>query len=230
MLVKQGARIGAIDSHGDSAVSIAAISGHTLALELLIRRGAEPARPRLDGRLPIHRAAHNGYADCVRALRASGSPLDVLDALGLSPLMESASGGYFDCLMVLIDLGASVDFQDPETSWTALLYAICAGELECVKELIGCGSSINLAESVNWTPLTAAASHGHSTVLRLLLDNGAAVDASEKKRNTTALMVAAQKGHVDIVELLLSSGASVTLADISDFTAADHAVECLERL
>jgi ankyrin repeat protein len=54
--------------------------------------------------------------------------------------------------------------------------------------------------------------HGHSDIVRLLLQNGAAVDAHENN-GRTPLIFASRRGHVDIVRSLLQGGAA---ADSSD--------------
>jgi ankyrin repeat protein len=61
------------------------------------------------------------------------------------------------------------------------------------------------------TPLVAAASEGHETTVKLLLDHGAAIDFVSN--SSTALIVAANRGHQNIVRLLLDNGANIDLSD-----------------
>lgn len=58
------------------------------------------------------------------------------------------------------------------------------------------------------TPLIAACRRGRTEIARLLLQSGAAVDATESK-GWTALHLACRRGHVDTVEILLAHGADV---------------------
>ncbi|PKK48533.1 hypothetical protein CI102_7934, partial [Trichoderma harzianum] len=57
-----------------------------------------------------------------------------------------------------------------------------------------------------------AASQGHESMVRLLLDNGADVMASDNA-GRTALSLAASNGHEAVVKLLLENGADITAKD-----------------
>lgn len=49
---------------------------------------------------------------------------------------------------------------------------------------------------------------GHLEVVKLLIQKGAMIDASEKNRNT-ALIWSASNGHIDVVKFLIDNGASI---------------------
>ena len=51
------------------------------------------------------------------------------------------------------------------------------------------------------TPLMVASANGHTQVVQLLLDNGAAIN-EKNKNNKTALMLAKEYGHTEVVQLL----------------------------
>ena len=53
-----------------------------------------------------------------------------------------------------------------------------------------------------------AAQEGHEEILRLLLENGADVNAKDRSKKT-ALHMAADKGHVSTLKLLLKNGADI---------------------
>eukprot|EP00959_Pyramimonas_sp_CCMP1952_P135689 2838829-Pyramimonas_sp.AAC.1 len=57
--------------------------------------------------------------------------------------------------------------------------------------LLGAGAEANAANNSGWTPLMFAASGGHLGTLKLLLEEGAAVNA-KNKYGVTALMATAQ--------------------------------------
>ena len=62
------------------------------------------------------------------------------------------------------------------------------------------------------TPLSQAAEKGHESIVKLLLERGAATDAKDKS-GWTPLSWAAEKGHKSIMQQLLESGASVKTKD-----------------
>jgi ankyrin repeat protein len=77
------------------------------------------------------------------------------------------------------------------------------------------------------TPLIAAACNGHINVVRLLLENGAAIDQGKSNDGATALHLSAHYGHAAVVRLLLQNGAAVNRksADNHQLTALMVAAE-----
>ncbi len=57
------------------------------------------------------------------------------------------------------------------------------------------------------TALMLAANSGNAEIVRLLIERGANINASENKKGQTALMWAAAEGHSEIVSLLIERGA-----------------------
>ena len=68
---------------------------------------------------------------------------------------------------------------------------------------------INAKDRNGWIALRAAVRFGHTETVKLLISNGADVNATYGLKNITALMAAVQRGHLEMVELLLSKGADV---------------------
>ena len=73
-----------------------------------------------------------------------------------------------------------------------------------------------------WTPLTVASEKGRHKIVELLLNNGAAIDKSDK-HGYTALMQASLNGHLDVVMLLVQHKADVHLKYSDGRTALDFA-------
>lgn len=85
--------------------------------------------------------------------------------------------------------------------------------------LIGRGAAIEAADNLfGMTALLAAASQNQTEALRVLLENGAKINARAKDRRT-ALMLAALLGHSDSLKLLLDRGAEVNAGDTAQSTA-----------
>lgn len=80
-----------------------------------------------------------------------------------------------------------------------------------MKDLLVCSrgaADINMRTQEGWTALHLAASYGHESVVRLLTEEGALIDAATNSHRT-ALQLAAEHGHLETVRNLLEAGANV---------------------
>ena len=102
---------------------------------------------------------------------------------------------------------------------TALMVAAFSSELTAVRKLIDKGAEINRSE---WTALHYAAAVGSVSIIRVLLEHSAYIDA-ESPNKTTPLMMAARGGHDKAVRLLLDEGADATLKNELGLEAIDFA-------
>jgi len=102
---------------------------------------------------------------------------------------------------------------------TALMLAAFLARDEMVEKLLEKGAEPN---GTGWTALHYAAINGSDSIVTLLLDHAAYIDA-EAPNKSTPLMLAARGGHVSTVRLLLLQGADATLKNEIGLTAADYA-------
>jgi ankyrin repeat protein len=96
-----------------------------------------------------------------------------------------------------------------------LMLAALKGHKNLVEKLIKKGADVN---KTGWTPLHYAASSGQLSIISLLLENSAYIDA-ESPNGTTPLMMAAMYGTPAAVKLLLQEGADVQLKNQQGLTA-----------
>ena len=100
--------------------------------------------------------------------------------------------------------------------------AAAAGGVATVRTLFDAKPSLVNAENIlGFTPLRLAVQYGHLEVVKLLLDNGAAVDDNAHD-GSTPLIIAAAGGYLDVVKLLLEKGANPT-AEASGLTPLRYA-------
>ncbi len=111
-----------------------------------------------------------------------------------------------------------VDATSPADE-TPLMMACLRGNIEWARRLLDSGAALN---RTGWTPLHYAASGSQTALVNLLLDRGAAIDASSPNRSTP-LMMAARYGASESAELLLARGADTKARNERDLTAADFA-------
>jgi ankyrin repeat protein len=83
-----------------------------------------------------------------------------------------------------------------------------AGNLEAVRSLLDGGVDLNTYYGAphGWSPLMAAAYHGHLAVVRLLVERGARLDAIQVDRWGTALDIAREAGRDEIAAYLAAAG------------------------
>ena len=92
---------------------------------------------------------------------------------------------------------------------TALVLAVKEGNIDPVKGLLAQGVSPDTRDGDGVPVLMWASEGGYAEIVKLLLDDGADVNAERTKDGTTVLMETAEEGHAGIVKLLLENGAEV---------------------
>jgi hypothetical protein len=105
---------------------------------------------------------------------------------------------------------------------TQLHFCARKGLISSVKRLLSIRNiNVNVKDDrFGWTPLHWAADNGHIEIARLLLRNGAEVNA-KSHGGSTPLHLAAWNGHIDILHLLVENGANLEAQD-DDGTRALH--------
>jgi ankyrin repeat protein len=149
------------------------------------------------------------------ALLAADPELDVFEAAAL---------GYVDRLRERLeaDPGAASSFS-PD-GFTALHFAAFFGKAEAARILLEHGASVDVYTRNPFAnqPLHAAAAGRHIEVSRVLIADGADVNATQHG-GFTPLHEAAQHGDVEMTELFLSAGADRTATTDAGETPADLA-------
>ena len=103
-------------------------------------------------------------------------------------------------------------------------FAAQDGDMLKVKELIEAGYPVNQFDEIGKTPLHYAAINEHMEVIRLLLDEGADVNAhKESYIGNTPLGEVAGSCSFDVAEILVEAGAVPTIPGWMQMTALHHA-------
>ncbi|MFZ2959557.1 MAG: ankyrin repeat domain-containing protein [Candidatus Ozemobacteraceae bacterium] len=120
-----------------------------------------------------------------------------------------------EAVSLLLENGIDVNVQSDngETILHRISYQISSNE-ELMSFLISKGAKIDIFDSEGATPLHNAAGH-HLAMVKLLLENGADVNAKKDGRECcgTPLHKAAKTGTPDIVDYLIQKGAQVNAID-----------------
>ena len=108
VLLEGGADVEAEGRGGNRALHIAAMNGHTAALELLLQRGADIGAIDGLGNLAHHHAANNGHTAALALLLERGAAVDAVNVWGYRALDRAAAGGHSDAVALLRTHGATM--------------------------------------------------------------------------------------------------------------------------
>ena len=163
----------------------ASLLGLTTVVRIMLTKGAD-----------VHNVSDSDYSWCTYLM---------------SPLHEAVARGHDSVVRLLLSHGAGIHTED----WldrTPLQVACEYGRLKTAELLLEEGADVNWPVNSSSehaaSPLQAAASHSDESLIMLLLDKGADIDAQSGFYGS-ALLRACFKGEEKIVNLLIDRGASV---------------------
>lgn len=227
-LLEQGIDVNVQDEQDHTALILAASNGHHQCVALLLEAGAK-ITSRFNPsyfRDALSWAIIKDSSHYLSLFLAAGGNPNGQDSNGKTPLKVAAQQASPDCLKLLLAAGAKPKLGS-DRGYDLLLSAVHKGNLACVQLLLDCGIRPNhtrkaaafaflnnLAATTTFSLAKAAASQGHSQVLRLLLVSGAQPNPKDDL-SYSPLMYAAMAGHVDACHTLLIWGATTTPAEMA---------------
>jgi len=171
---------------------------------------------------PIHDAARDGDLAGVQAELEKGVDVNAKSntgpTAGWNPLYFASRNGHKEVAELLLSNGADVNAKTDRGS-TPLLAAVQRGRKEIAELLIVNGADV---KDPNGALLYEAAGDGHTELTKLLIAEGAGLNAKDSS-GVTPLHEAAFKGHKKIVELLVAAGGDVNAIREDGYTPLDRA-------
>ena len=151
-----------------------------------------------ENRTLLHLAAANSNRKILELLVPAFDSVDCEDHYGFTPSFVAARGGFKENVEFLVSKGAKIEHR---TKPPPSLYSLMNSSALSI-------DPIERAKTAFWnsTMMHAAASGGHTAVIRALLKRNASF-REVNGVNLTAIQLAAQNGHLDVVQLLYNSGA-----------------------
>lgn len=177
--------------------------------------------------LPAHAGAYEDFFSAIQkddtrvmtTLLLRDFDPNTLDPNGMPALCLAIRDGSLKIAEMLLSLNKiKIELRSPQDE-NALMFAALGGHHALVNILIAKGADVN---KTGWTPLHYAATKGHVSIIKLLLEKHAYIDA-ESPNKTTPLMMAAMYGTLDAVKVLLEEGADSTMKNEQNMTALDFA-------
>jgi ankyrin repeat protein len=165
------------------------------------------------------RAVRGDNASSVRSLLKRGFDPNTRDEHGQTGLLIALREPSPKVVQALLESPqTNVDLANAKDE-TPLMLAAIKGQQDLVTQLLKRDAAVN---KTGWTPLHYAATSGQLTIMKVLLDNYAFIDA-QSPNGTTPLMMAAMYGSSEAVKLLLAEGADTAMKNQLGMTAVDFA-------
>lgn len=142
--------------------------------------------------------------------------LDPTGQTALHLALRADSASVVEALLAAPGIDVNVANSSGETP---LMMAALKGQLERCQQLLARGAAVNKS---GWTPLHYAATGPAPTIVQLLIDKGARIEAPSPNRSTP-LMMAAGYGAEANVDVLLGRGADPRARNELQLSAADFA-------
>ena len=208
-------------------------SGNEELVKLLLSHHADLSSKSSDGESPLHIAAVANKPDICSVLLDHGANPSEQDCQGDTPVHVAARNGYHKLLTVLTERGADIQARNLSGA-TALHIASEKNDTEAMLQLFAVGANPTISNYIGAHPIHLAAGMGYLEAVKLLLQNGADIDARYeskyfKKRVgnrewysirlvkpqnfVTALYVAERGGKTGVFDFLTQENAQVFEVD-----------------
>ena len=210
--LRAGARVGATELDGSTALHWSIRRNNTEMTRALIMAGANPAAATRYSITPLHLAASNGNAEIIEMLLKAGVDANSTAMEGQTALMTGALNGNPDAVRVLLANGALANAREPVKGQTALMWAAGAGNTAAVKLITDAGADIQTKSQAGYTALLFAVLNHRLETVRTLLDAKASANDATPD-GTSVLNMAIVNAYYDVASLLLDFGADPNASD-----------------
>ena len=168
------------DSNANSAVIIAARSGHASVLRALVEYGANVNVTNKEGISPILMATKTGNLSCVETLlqvsqivsRTTHADIELLNKNGKSLLHFAVSHNQVEVVAMLCEFAIDLLDWTDKSGNTPLHIAAKYGMVDCMKILLETAADPNILNRRGKTPLALARSRSKRRCVKLLKEYG----------------------------------------------------------
>jgi ankyrin repeat protein len=186
-------------------------------VELLVKHGADVARPRSDGRTPFAVAELSGNGAAADWLSSHGAPTALSR---IDQFVALCGRGDRTAALTMLRENPGLREQLGPEHYAGLYRAAEIGDTRVIETMLACGFEPNHPdEEMGKTPLHEAAHGGRADAVRVLLAHGASVSVRDREFHGPPLVWAADglrtRGEGDgrefgeVARLLLAAGSPV---------------------
>jgi len=168
--------LNAVDSLGKTPLFWSVMHGIPEITRLLIDNGADIDKATLPTRSLLHWAAWQGNDEVIQCLLESGADVNAFDVYSKTPLHLCCESLNYHGSAALLNHGADVTLTDSDDCEP--LHLLCANGGDRIAQMLleTCAVDVNASSQIG-TPLHLACKYNHVSLVRLLVANGADVNA-----------------------------------------------------
>ncbi len=230
LLLYAGGNVGATTRLGAyTPLFLAARSGHTEVVEILLESGADPKQAASGGISPLMMSASSGDADAVRILIGAGADVNAAETgRGQTPLIFAAAYNRPDAIRMLLEHGAEID------KGSKFIEPLEQRRLPRPNQQGGQGRQATQGGRTGQQEPQGAQAGGNETQTEKAENENEEPEVDEKEKEKpefvttkggnpkgelTALMYAARDGRALAVEALVEAGADLDAVNADESTA-----------
>lgn len=224
-LLTLGADLETRTEDGETPLMMALYDGKADSVRRLLARGASPVAKDKNGMTALMVAAYQGHKEAFKMLLdryPGGVSVNIRDNKGRTALRWAAKGGNLPIVEMLLARGGLCHIVDSEGE-TPLMSAARAGNVNMAQAMLKTGKARVTAQGFDgrtaliWAMKGNRYGNSQLAMVRLLVDNGAEVNA-KAKNGETAFSLAMEKKKNDVVSYLLDKGANAGGTDIGNMS------------
>ncbi|KAF7355038.1 Ankyrin repeat protein nuc-2 [Mycena sanguinolenta] len=243
------------DINGRTCLHETAIAGALRLAQICIEKGVDVGKIDTYGRTALHYAAMNGHPDICHLLLQTDLSADIQDMDNYSALVYATLRGSVDCVRVLLDEG-KVQIQPNPAAGDLIPFggaqclsnsngeypmhlAAREGHAEVCRLLLHHDGWDTPDKYHEWTPLFHAARYGRGDCVRILLDAGARVRATDELGHLAVYYAIWYGHHVCLSPLLAATPFALSGIDsaripkdspLSDSAMTDSEIDLIPSL
>lgn len=226
LLLQHGARIGEIAGPDGTALQAALHEGHIDVVKLLVQTGANLKQRVHEDQTPLlwslqvgctissrryiplemQQDLENKHVTVIQYMLAQNADLEAVDCRGRTALLITVFERRVSLVRLLIAYGAKVNVKERTYGWTPLILAAMTGAVPIVQILLEEEIDLEAQDHECQTALLRAASGGHMSVVKMLVERGAKLEVNNIVLGHCAALGAASREHMSIVKMSTKLG------------------------
>jgi hypothetical protein len=205
---------------------LASTSGTIIAINWLLRNGAEIDCKNAEDATPLMLAVANDNTEAVKTLLNFTPDVNIKTIFSETPLLAAVKNGNLDIAEALLRDSADINLSDKNGA-TPLHYASIYGYFYITDLLLYYDAALNLKSNDGTTPLMAAIWSDYPDIADLLIQNGANCEDKDSQ-GFTPLMIACQKSDTVIMRLLLDKKVNMYELNNYNYDALDISIRSFQ--